>query len=117
MTVGRAGEESLMAAETVGNASVGTYVFMLLLGLAWAAWPLAVVTNFRGYRDGHLRRTLRGQERLRRLPPYRWRKTDPETDRKFGTTMQLLVATVFLLAAVALVVTAAVGLVRQSVQG
>jgi hypothetical protein len=106
-----------MAAETIGNASTGTYVFLLILGLAWALWPLASITNFRGYREAHLRRTLRAQERLRRVPPYRWWKIAPEADRKLGMIMQLLVDIVFLLAAAALVVIAIVGLVRRFIEG
>jgi hypothetical protein len=108
-----AGKRSVMTAETLADASTGTYVFMLLLGLVWGLWPLAVITNFRGYRERHLERALRGQNRLRRLPPYRFLKSDPEGDRRFASFMQLFVATVFLLVAVVLVVVAVVRLARR----
>ena len=104
----------MKAAETIGNASTGTYVFMLVLGLVWAAWPLVTLTNFRGFRDRHRRRALRGQERLRRLPPYRWLpRSDPESDERFAAVMQNVVAAVFLVAATLLVVVGIVGLARR----
>jgi hypothetical protein len=107
-----------MAAETIGNASTGTYVLLLILGLAMALPALATMTNFQGFRERHLRRALRAQERIRRVPPYRWwARTDPEADRRFGAVMQFLVATVFLLAAVALVLIAVVGLARRAAGG
>jgi hypothetical protein len=106
-----------MAAETLGNASTGTYVFMLLLGFFWALWPLAIITNFRGYRDSHARRTLRTSGLLRRVPPYRWLKSDPAADRRFMTATQYFVATVHLLVAVALIVLAVVGIVRRITEG
>jgi len=40
-----------MSAETPANAGTGSYLLMLLLGLAWAVVPLAAFTNFRGYRE------------------------------------------------------------------
>jgi hypothetical protein len=102
----------MMAADTIGNASTGACAFMLLLGLVLAIWPLATLTNFRGYRDGHARRILRSSERLRRLPPYRSWNVSRETDRRFTMAMQIVLAVVFLLAAAALVV-AIVGLAHS----
>jgi hypothetical protein len=102
-----------MSAETLGDAGTGTYVFMVLLGVAWSLWPLAVITNFRGYRESHARRTLRASERLRRIPPYSWFKNDPEFDRILTTAGQYVLAIAFLLVAAALMVVGMVGLVRN----
>jgi hypothetical protein len=107
----------LTAAETLGNASTGTYVLLLLLAFAWALWPLAILTNVRGYRDRSARRALRTSDQIRRLPPYRWWQGNPESDRRFATIMQFTVALVFLLVAAALAVTALVGLARGLVGG
>jgi hypothetical protein len=107
------GERSVMSAETLGNAGTGTYVFLVLLGLAWSLWPLAVITNVRGYRESHARRTLRAGERLRRIPPYSWLRNDPTFDRTFTTAGQYVVAIAFLLVAAALVLVGIVSLVRN----
>ena len=107
----------MIGGEQIGGASIGTYFIMLLLGLAWAAWPVAILTNFRGLRDRHLRGSLRDQERLRRLPPYRWSRTDRKSDRRFATFIQYLVAIVFLVAAAALVIVALWGLARRAIEG
>jgi hypothetical protein len=107
----------MMADDTIGNASAGAYLFMLLVGLALAVWPLATLTNFRGYRNGHAQRVQRSGQRLRRFPPYRSWQLSSETDRRFTTATQIVVAVVFLLASAALVVTAIVGLVRRVTEG
>jgi hypothetical protein len=90
---------------------------MLFIGFAFSLWPLAIITNFRGYRESHARRTLRTTQLVRRVPPYRWMKSDPAADRRFMTATQYVVATVHLLVAVALMVVAVVGIARRITGG
>lgn len=40
-----------MAANSLADSSAGAVVFMLIVGLLLALWPIAIITNFRGYRD------------------------------------------------------------------
>jgi hypothetical protein len=107
------GGATLTAAEKVGEASTGTDVFLLLFALAWALWPLAILTNFKGYRDRSARRALRTARQIRRLPPYRWWERDPQSDRRFATFFQFVVAIGLLLSAIGLAAVALVGLLRD----
>jgi hypothetical protein len=103
----------MMAAEQITDASTGTYVFMLLLAAVLSLWPLAVLTNFRGYRDRHAQRALEASRR-----PLRWGRppssSPSESDRRFATAMQFVVAIVFQLAAAALIVVALVQLAARA---
>ncbi|MEV4545086.1 hypothetical protein [Micromonospora echinaurantiaca] len=105
-----------MAANSLADAGPGAVVFMLLFGLLLAAWPIAVITNFRGYRDSHARRSITAGRRFvnaRALPD----GADAEHERAFSRIMQYVVAGGFLLAAAALVGAAAAELVRRVTGG
>jgi hypothetical protein len=46
----------MSSGEPITDLSTGTCVFMLLLGLVLALWPLVVITNFRRYGESLARR-------------------------------------------------------------
>jgi len=70
-------------------------VGLFVLGLVLTLWPIAIFTNFRGYRDGHARRSIRSVRR---------NHTPTENDRAFTNVVQLVVASVFGLLGLALIV-------------
>jgi hypothetical protein len=102
-----------MAAQSLGDVSVGGLVFMLVLGLLLSLWPLAVITNFRGYRDDHASRSMRVAARLKH-PLSAERDDGSDSDRRFTNGMQLIVAGAFLVAASALIVLATVQLAGRA---
>lgn len=90
-----------MAAQSLSDVGMGGLVFMLVLGLLLALWPLVVITNFRGYRDSHASRSMGAAGRLKH-------QFGSEADRRFTNVVQFIVAGVFLVAACALIVVATV---------
>lgn len=70
---------------------------LVLLGLILLLWPLAIFTNFRGYRDSHARRSFKAARfgRGGELTP---------GDKLFATVTQLIVASGLALAGSALIV-------------
>lgn len=92
--------------------SVGTWVFLLIVGVALCLWQSAVLTNFRGYRDAQGARARRVGERARKVAPYRWTGTTLPS-RKAMTAMQIAGAIVFVLVGLALVVYSLVELIGE----
>ena len=80
------------------DSSPGLAILLIVLGLAIGLWQLAVLTNFRGYRDSHARRTLRTM------------RADGAAARKFATITQIVVASMFVAAAAGMIVLGVIGL-------
>jgi hypothetical protein len=102
------------SSQSLEDLSTAGLIYMLILGIVLTLWPLATLTNFRGYRDSHARRTLRQADRLRH--PFR-RSAAPEpseSDRRFSNITQRIVASVFLLAAGSLMLVAVLELVDRA---
>ncbi|WP_406077296.1 hypothetical protein [Micromonospora sp. NBC_00858] len=105
-----------MAANSLADSSAGAVVFMLIVGLLLALWPIAIITNFRGYRDSHARRSTATGRRFNPGVKF-FGEPDPDHERAFSRVMQYIVAGVFLVAAVAVVGAASAELVRRMTGG
>jgi len=91
--------------------STGKLVAFALICVALTLWTLAIVTNFRGYRDRNFRRSLAVGDRARRLgvPTTPWSSEEQRT--AVLKAVQLVVVWIMVLALTALsafVVTAVV---------
>jgi hypothetical protein len=105
-----------MGPQPLSEVGVGGLVYMLVLGVALSLWPLAIVTNFHGYRDSYMRRVIRSAQRKKfpfRLQPGTF---GSEFDLKFAKVMRWIVACGFLLGSAALIMTAIVQLVDRAMR-
>jgi hypothetical protein len=96
------------------NQRLGPLIALMIAGLAGGLWQLAVLTNWRGYADGHLSRVRRTTAVMQRLPGYRTQtSSDSDGSRRFMKISQRLVASVLFTACCALVVVAGWALVME----
>jgi hypothetical protein len=94
---------------------ITTAVVLLVIGALLGAWQLAIITNWRGYGEGHVSRSIKAASPLRRLPFYRhFPPPESRTTIRFTRVTQKLVAAVFLLVGVVLVVFAVVILIEAT---
>jgi hypothetical protein len=105
---------SAVAAQSLHELGIGDLVVMLVLGVLLILWPLAVITNFHGYRDAQARRALKVPVWPKRRASIESVDLGSEADRRFANTMQFIVAGVFLLAACALIVVAIIEIADRS---
>lgn len=98
-----------MAVNSFSDNSMGEFAFMVGFGMLLSLWPLAILTNFRGYRDDHARRIARSRELVRGRRSQSSLLASNSADRTFTTIMQFVVAAGFLMLAMVLVAAGAVG--------
>ena len=92
----------LVSAESTSSTKLSDVIVLIVFGLALGLWNLAIVANFRGYRDNRTRRMLRMM-----------RSSTQEGSRahKFTSAMQIGVGVAFLIAAVGMITLGVVSLV------
>jgi hypothetical protein len=91
--------------------STGKLIVLLVLAVAGSLWMLAVVTNFRGYRDRHSRSSTATATRFRWLTG-----ASSTTDDRHMRTMkvtEIVVASILLVAMSALAIVTVVALVQK----
>jgi hypothetical protein len=86
---------------------------LLAMGVAMSSAMLAVLTNWRGFRDWHLETTIRFSAATRKGPLRLFPDPESESSRRFAVVTQLIVASVLFVAGLALTVVGAVTLVSR----
>lgn len=87
----------------MGIDDTGLTVILIVLGIAIVLWQLAILTNWRGYRDGHLSRSMGTSNVVRgflKLP--RMSEAERASMRRFAGPVYAIVATTFLLLGLAM---------------